>query len=82
MRWAASCMVYRWRGQASTVIIDSRDDHVLLPIEVPKQAPPAVPVTTEEGTAIEHKLLLLSLAWELTHPAAASAKCSGEYLHA
>ena len=44
-----------------------------------------VPVTSEvgkeEGTAIEHHLLLLSLPWEHTHPAAATAKCSRHCLH-
>ena len=43
---------------------------------VPEQAPPAVPITSEEGIAIKHKLLL-SLPWELTNPAAVTAKCSG-----
>ena len=54
-----------------------RGDHGLLPLGVPEQAPPVVPSTSKEGTAIEHKLLLLSLPWELTHPAASIAKCSG-----
>ena len=70
-------MVYRWRGQNSTVITDSRDGHGLLPPGVPEQAPPAVPITSEEGIAIKHKLLLLSVPWELTHPAVATAKFSG-----
>ena len=64
-------------GQTSTVITDSRDGHGLLPIGVHEQAPPVVPITSEEGIAIKHKLLLLSLPWELTHPAAATAKCAG-----
>ena len=64
-------------GQTTTLITDSRDVHGLLPIGVPEQAPPAVLITSEEGIAIEHKLLLLSLPWEFMHPAAASAKCSG-----
>ena len=34
--------------------------------------------TTEEGIATEHHLLLLSLPWELTHPA--TAKCSEHFL--
>ena len=45
-----------------------------------EEVPPAAPVTTEiskkEGTATEHPLLLLSLPWEHTCLAAASAKCS------
>ena len=31
----------------------------------------------KEGTATKHHMLLLSLPWEHTHPAAATAKCSG-----
>ena len=31
----------------------------------PEQAPPEVPITSEEGIALKHKLLLLSLPWEL-----------------
>ena len=71
-------MVYRWWGQTTTVITDSRDGHGLIPIGVPEQVPPAVPGTSEEGTVIKHKLLLLSLPWELMNPAAATAKCSGD----
>ena len=77
MRQVSSCMVYRWRGQTTTFVTDSRDGHAPLPLGVPKQAPPVIPITSEEGTAIKHKLLLLSVPWELTHPAAATAKCSG-----
>ena len=51
--------------------------HGLLPLGVPEQAPSVVPITSEAGIAIEHKLLLLSLPWELTQPAAAFAKCPG-----
>ena len=58
-------MVYRWQGQNTTVITDSRDGHDLLPLGVPEQTPPAVPITSEEGTAIKHKVLLLSLPWKL-----------------
>ena len=71
-------MVYRWQGQTTAVITGSRDGHGPLPLGVPEQALPVVPVISEEGIAIKHKLLLLSLPWELTHPAAAAtAKCSG-----
>ena len=70
-------MVYRWQGQTTAVITDSRNGHGPLPLGVPEQAPPAVPITSEEGAAIKHKLLLLSVPWELMHPAAATAKCSG-----
>ena len=70
-------MVYRCRGQTTKIITVSRDDQGLLPLGVPEQAPPVVPITSEEGIAIEHYLLLLSFPWELTHPAAAIAKYSG-----
>ena len=63
-------------GQTTAVITDSRDGHGLLPVGVPEQAPPAVPIISEEGITIKHKLLL-SLPGELTHPALATAKCSG-----
>ena len=72
-----SCMVYRWQGQTTEVIPDFRDGHGLLPIGVPEQVPPAVPITSEEGIAIKHKLLFLSLPWELMHSAVATAKCFG-----
>ena len=76
-------MVYRWQWQNTTGITDSRDVHDLLPLGVPEQTPPAVPINSEEGTAIKHKLLLLSLPWEHTHPAVATDECSGhlEDLH-
>ena len=38
--------------------------------------------TTEEGMLTKHHPLVLSHPWEHTHPAAATAKCSGQYLHA
>ncbi len=65
------------QGQATAVITDSRGGLGPLPLEVPEQAPLASSITSEEGIAIEHYLLLLSLPWELTHPAVATAKCSG-----
>ena len=70
-------MVYTWWGQTTAVIADSRDGHGLLPIGVPEQAPPVTQITSEEGIAIKHKLLFLSLPWELMNPAAAIVKCSG-----
>ena len=39
-------------GQTTAVITDSRDGHGLLPIGVPEQTPPVVPITSEEGIAI------------------------------
>ena len=47
-------MVYRKQGQTTTVTTDSKDGHGPLPLGVPEQAPPAVPITSEEGIAIEH----------------------------
>ena len=37
--------------------------------------------SAEEGTVTEQYPLLLSLPWELTHPATATAKCSGNHLN-
>ena len=78
-------MVYRQQGQTTEVVTDSRDGHGLLPIGVPEQAPPAVPITSEEGIAIKHKLWFISLPWEHIHPADAipnalgSAQTLGDY---
>ena len=74
-------MVCMCQGQATAVITDSRDGLGPLPLEVPEQAPLASSITSEEGIAIEHYLLLLSLPWELTHPAAAIPKCSGHLIN-
>ena len=53
------------------------------PLGVCEQAPPVTPVTSEvdkkEGTATEHHLMLPSLLWEFTCPAATTAKCSGQH---
>ena len=74
-------MVCGWQGQTTTVITDCRGGHVPRLLGAPEQAPLAVPVTSEEGIVIKHYLLLLSLPWELTHPAAATAKCSGHLVN-
>ena len=66
-------MVDRWWKQTTVVNTDARDSHGTLPLGIPEQAPPVIPITLEEVTAIKHKLLLLSLTWKLTHPAAATA---------
>ena len=63
--------------QTTEVITDARDGHDPVQLGVPEQVQPVVPITSEEGIAIKHKLLLLSLPWEHMHPAAATAKCSG-----
>ena len=78
-------MGYRRWGQTTAVSYNSRGGHVLLPLGVHEWAPPAAPVTsevdTEEGIATKPHLLLLSLAWECTYPAIATAKCSGNLLN-
>ena len=74
-------MVCKWWGKTTAIITDPRGGHGSLPLEVPEQAPLAAPITSEEVTAIEHYLLLLSLHWELTLPAAATAKCSGHFIN-
>ena len=57
-------MVYMWWGQNIGVISDPRGRHGPPPIGVREQAPPVATVTsevsTEEGTATEHHLVLLS----------------------
>ena len=77
LRQGASCVVCRWRWQTTAVITDSRGGHGPLPLGVPEQAPLVAPITSEEGIAIEHYLLLLSLPREHAHSAAATAKGSG-----
>ena len=78
-------MVCRWWGQTTAFISDFRGELGLSPLGIRDQAPLAVPISsegnTEENVVIEHYLLLLSLSWELTHPAAATAKCSGHLLN-
>ena len=81
MRCSTSCMIYRQQGQSPAAISDTRGGHGPPPLLVCEQAPPVVPVTSEdrkeEDTAIEHHPLLLSLPWEHTHLAAATATCPG-----
>ena len=64
-RTGASCAVCRWRRQTTAVISDSRGGRGPLPLGIPEQEPLAAPTTsegtTEEATAMEHHLLLLSL---------------------
>ena len=78
-------MVYRWQGQTTAVTSETRAGCGPLPLGVREQAPLAAPVTsegtTEGGVVTEHHLLLLSLPWELTHPATTTAKYSGHYLN-
>ena len=63
------------------VISDSRGGSDPLPPGIHEQAPLEALVTSEEGIAIEHYLLLLLLPWELTHSAAATARCSGHLVN-
>ena len=69
-------------GQTTTVIYDSRGGCSPPPLEIPEQERLAVPTTsegtTEEDMATEYHLLLLSIPWEHTCPAAATAECSGQ----
>ena len=78
----ASCVVYRWQGQTTTVISDSSGGHGPFPLGIPEQEPLIATTTsediTEEDTLTEHHLLLFSIPWENTHPAAATAKHSGQ----
>ena len=60
------------------VISDSRGGCGQSPLEVHEQAPLSAPITSE-GTiemdiVTKHHLYLLSLPWEFTHPAIATAK--------
>ena len=70
-----------WVVGETTTILDARGWHGLTPLEVHELARHEAPVTSgvaaEEGTATECHLLLLSLTWECTQPAAATAKGSG-----
>ena len=74
-------MAFRWRGQATAVISDSRGGNGPLPLEVPEQESLAVTITsegkTEEDIESEHHLLLFLLCWEHTGTAAAIVKSSG-----
>ena len=78
-------MVYRWQGQTTLLIPDSRGGNGLPPLGVHEQVPLVVLITsegtTEEDIVTEHHLLLLSLPWELTYPATATAKCSRHCLN-
>ena len=74
-------MVCKWQGQTTIVITDSRGWHGLKPLRVPEQNPFVAPITSEEEIAIKHYLLLLSLSWELAHPAATTAKFSGNLVN-
>ena len=56
-------MVYRWQGQTTAVISDSRGGRGLLPLGVREKVPLVAPViseaTTEEGIVTEYHPLLL-----------------------
>ena len=45
----ASCKIYRWWGQTTVLITDSRGGRGPLPLGVPEQAPLEAPVTSEES---------------------------------
>ena len=67
--------------QTTAIIYDSREGHEPAPIGVHEQTLFTAPITsdstTEEGLATKHHMLLLSLLWELTHSAAATANVLG-----
>ena len=66
------------------VVLEAKGRHGLPSLGACEWAPPAASATSavgkkkKEGTATKHHTLLLSPPWELTRPAAASAKCSGQ----
>ena len=60
-----------------SLMLEMGDGHSLFPLGVPEQVSPAVPITSEEGIVIKHKLLLLSPPWELMDSTAATAEFSG-----
>ena len=68
-------------GKTTAVITDSRGGHGPLPLGVPEKTPLVAIITLEEDIVVKHYLLLLSIPWELTHPAAASAKFSGHLVN-
>ena len=76
-------MIYRWQGQTVAVLSEARGRRGLPPLGACEEAPPVTPVTPgvakkeKKGIATKHHMLLLSLPWEHTHPAAATAKHSG-----
>ena len=65
--------------------LETREGHGFPPLGAHEEAPLAAPVTSEgttvENIVTEHHLLLLSLLWEFTRPATATAKCSGHCLN-
>ena len=80
-----SYVIYRWQGQITDVVSETRGEQGPPPLEVCEQAPPVAPVTsegnTEEGFVTKHHPLLLSIPRELTCPATATAKCSRNHLY-
>ena len=84
MQCGASCMIHRWQGQTAVVVSETRGRHGLPLLGCYEWAPPVPPLTSwvaknekKEGIATKYHTLLFSLPWEHTHPAAATAKCSG-----
>ena len=75
-------MVYRWWGQTTTVISESRGRHGPPPLRVPEQAQLAALITsegtTEEDIVTKHQLFLPR---EDTCPAAATATATAEHCH-
>ena len=71
-------------GFKPPVISDSRVWHRLTPLGVHEQAKLVAAITSEgareEGFMTKHHLVLISLTQQLTHPATATAKCTGHSL--
>ena len=88
MQCGASWVIYRWQGLIEVVVSETRERHGLPPLGACEWAPTVAPVISGVGkkkkkkkisTATEYYPLLLSLPWEHTCPAAATAKHSGQH---
>ena len=88
-QWEAACQpttdqTCRWWEQTTAVLPGSRGGRGPPPLGISEQKSLAVPTTsegiTEKDNTTEQHLMLLSFPQENTHPAAATAKCSGQCL--
>ena len=85
----ASCTIYRWQGQTAVVVSEARGRHGLPPLGACEWAPPATPITSgagkekkkkkkKKGPATKYHMLLLSLRWKHTCPAASLPNALGD----